>query len=111
MLPTLRPGEQVLVDPGRRRAPGDLVLARHPNQPDVTVVKRVIQIEADGRYVLASDNPDAGTDSRQWGPVPATAVLGCVTLVLDRPAASLTRSGTAAETAARPLSPGRWLRR
>ncbi|MFV0260256.1 MAG: nickel-type superoxide dismutase maturation protease [Acidimicrobiales bacterium] len=97
MEPTLRAGEQVLVNdraPARR---GDVIVARHPERPDLVVVKRVAEVGDDGRITLVSDNPAAGTDSRRWGPVAGDAALGRVVLVLDRPTASL----------AQPEDPGR----
>lgn len=88
MEPTLHDGEFVLVDEDRPPRPGELVLARHPERRLLTVVKRVASIGPDG-FVLASDNPDGGTDSRQWGPLDPGLVVGTVVLVLDRPLASL----------------------
>ncbi|MGH1487898.1 MAG: nickel-type superoxide dismutase maturation protease [Acidimicrobiales bacterium] len=89
MLPTLAEGQFVLLD--RRQVPvaGQLAVAEHPHQPDLLVVKRVESVTADGRFVLSSDNPDAGTDSRAWGPIAAEAVHGTVTLLLDSPSTVL----------------------
>lgn len=89
MRPTLTEGQYVLVDPDRRPEPGQLALANHPDRPDLLVVKRVAAVLDDGRYELRSDNVEAGTDSRTWGPVPAEAVVGTVTLLLDRPSTRL----------------------
>lgn len=108
MEPTLRADEYVLVAPGVQPTVGSLALARHPDRPAVSVVKRVIRIETAGWH-LASDNPDAGTDSRHWGLVDPTAVVGAVTLCLDRPLASLAPP-TSAESG-KNRSWVRWLRR
>ncbi len=81
MEPTLLEGDFVLVDESQIPQAGDPALARHPDR-DLLVVKRVESVTDDGSFVLASDNPTAGTDSRTWGPLPAKAVLGTVTLVL-----------------------------
>lgn len=89
MRPTLEDGWFVLVDPASEPRPGDLAVARHPERADLAVVKRVVERLADGRYVLASDDPDRGSDSRSWGPVDPALVQGRVTLALDRPLASL----------------------
>lgn len=89
MEPTLAEGQFVLVDRRRVPAPGELALARHPDRDGLLVVKRVAARTGSGRFELASDNPAAGTDSRTWGPLPAEAVVGTVTLVLDRPSARL----------------------
>lgn len=92
MVPTLEDGWFVLVDPERVPVEGELVVARHPERDDgLLVVKRVAAVESDGRLDLRSDNPDAGTDSRTWGPVEPAAIEGTVTLVLDRPSAPLDR--------------------
>jgi len=89
MLPTLAEGQFVLVDPSRRPDIGQLAVADHPTRPDLLVVKRVTAIAEDGGIELGSDNPDAGTDSRTWGPVAPASVIGTVTLLLDRPSADL----------------------
>ncbi len=86
MVPTLDPGAWVLVDPDRRASVGDVVLAPHPWR-DRVVCKRLAAL--DGAFAeLASDNPDEGTDSRQFGPVAVDDLLGVVTWVfgVGRPA-------------------------
>ncbi|MDH4075933.1 MAG: nickel-type superoxide dismutase maturation protease [Acidimicrobiia bacterium] len=89
MEPTLHHGEFVLVDPAWPPVPGELALAQHPTDPDLLVVKRVAAITPERGWVLTSDNPEAGTDSRQWGPLAPGAVVGRVALILDRPGARL----------------------
>ncbi len=84
MEPTLIAGEFVLVDSRRSPNVNDIVVARHPDDDELLVIKRVAAVEPDGRLTVSSDNPDAGTDSRAWGPLPTRSVLGVVTLVLDR---------------------------
>lgn len=69
--------------------PGQLVLAQHPEKADLLVVKRLGAMTDDGRFVLTSDNPDAGTDSRSWGPLGPELIEGTVTLLLDQPSAPL----------------------
>ena len=117
MEPTLRHGEFVLVDRERSPVPGELALARHPHEPGLLVVKRVAAITPERGWVVASDNPGAGTDSRQWGPLAPDAVVGRVALVLDRPGAHLDQPPPAARpqaVAGGQLSRhavARWLRR
>lgn len=89
MLPTLRAGQFVLVEPGRAPEPDQLVVARHPERPGLLVVKRVGHVEADGGVYLVSDNPASGTDSRTWGPVRPDSIEGVATLVLDSPSRPL----------------------
>ncbi|MDH4279441.1 MAG: nickel-type superoxide dismutase maturation protease [Acidimicrobiia bacterium] len=84
MAPTLAAGEFVLVDPHRRPSIGEVVVARHPHDDELLIVKRLTGRSPDDRLTLSSDNPTAGTDSRVWGPVDADRLVGVVTLVLDR---------------------------
>lgn len=83
MLPILKPGEEVLVDTrAYRRAtprPGDIVVAQHPFQRDLQLVKRVNARLEDGRFCLGGDNPAESTDSRSFGPVAREQILGRVT--------------------------------
>ena len=80
MAPTLEPGDWLVVTPlprwggGLRR--GWLVVARRPDRPEVEVVKRVAAVGEDEAVTLLGDNPAASTDSRQFGAVPASAVVG-----------------------------------
>lgn len=84
MEPALRPGDWVLVwrgpRPGRpvRIKPGDLVLARNPEQTQMLVVKRAVWLEPGGWW-LNSDNPRAGAvDSARFGVVPERLIEGRV---------------------------------
>lgn len=82
MTPTLPPDSVIFFDPAAydENTPqvGDVVIARHPFQSGVQIVKRVAEIRDDGRYVLHSDNP-AGSDSRGFGSMPQSHILGRVT--------------------------------
>jgi SOS-response transcriptional repressor LexA len=70
MEPALYPGDWLLVLRTRRARPGALVLARHPERPDLLLVKRLARRLPDGSCWLESDNPGAGAvDSRRFGPV------------------------------------------
>ena len=93
MVPALRPGDWLLVDPTPARWPrrGTLVVVREPVS-DLVVVKRlaarpgdrVVRAGGPPRVLgateawLASDAPDAGIDSRRYGPVDAERLLGRV---------------------------------
>lgn len=105
MLSALRPGDRLLVrrDVITRLAVGMIVVARaqQATRPDGApldrhwVIKRVaalpgdpvpgsvraaaggISVVPDGQLVLLSDNP-AGNDSRRWGLVPASDLIGFV---------------------------------
>jgi nickel-type superoxide dismutase maturation protease len=76
MLPTLHPGDWLLVRYGARPAAGRLVVVRLPDRP--VSVKRAAVRDANGWWV-ESDNPAEGTDS--WtlaAPVAHEDVLGVV---------------------------------
>ena len=78
MEPALRPGDWLLVRRTRRIRPGQLVLARHPERPEMLIVKRAAR-RADGGWWLESDTPDVGAvDSRRFGPVPGPLIEGRV---------------------------------
>ncbi len=83
MLPTLHAGDIVFGDSHayRMRAPqpGEIVVARHPQRPDLWVIKRLGGQTDTGDYLLASDNRDAGTDSRSFGPVGRAQLVARVT--------------------------------
>jgi phage repressor protein C with HTH and peptisase S24 domain len=66
MTPTLLPGDWLLVRHGARVRPGAIVLARFRTRPDLPVIKRAV-VEQDGGWLLASDNPRQGSDSRTYG--------------------------------------------
>ena len=84
MEPTPIDGHFVLVDSGRSATVGAVVVARHPERPGLEIIKRVAAIDGDG-FDLRSDNAEAGTDSRHFGPVAPAAILGVVTFVLSDP--------------------------
>ena len=65
MLPTLRPGDWLVVRYGAAIRPGDLVVARLPQRP--LAVKRAVRPVGE-RWWVEGDAP-ASTDSRSLGPV------------------------------------------
>lgn len=77
MLPTFEPGDRLVVVPALRLEVGDVVAARDPRQPERLLVKRVSRLGA-GLVWLRGDNPTASTDSRDFGPLPRSAVAGRV---------------------------------
>lgn len=76
MVPTLRPGDAVLVSRARSTRPGDVVVARFRSRPDLLVVKRAARPDGDGWWLLG-DNPLVTDDSRAYG---VADVIGRVTL-------------------------------
>ena len=83
MLPTLQAGDLVLVDPAAYRTngprPGEIVVAWHPFRRDLPIIKRVASLTPEGRCLLYSDNPRAGSDSRQFGAIAVPQIIGRVT--------------------------------
>jgi nickel-type superoxide dismutase maturation protease len=77
MAPALLPGDRLLVESWtfRRRAPrpGEVVLADDPRSPSRELTKRVAAVR-DGTLDLRGDLPTSSSDSRHFGPVPASTV-------------------------------------
>ncbi len=84
MHPLLRDGDVVTVDlaafASRPPAVGDVVLARHPFKARVEIVKRVAEVTTDGRIVLHGEDPLESQDSRGFGPLDPSLILGLVRL-------------------------------
>jgi len=91
MAPTLVPGDCLYVDPGAYRfrppKPGEIVVTRDPVLASRHLVKRVGFIPggprpADGTELppgsvyLLGDETTASRDSRSFGPVPVTLLIG-----------------------------------
>ena len=81
MQPLLADGDEVLVDQRayRHQVPriGDLVVAHHPTQAGLQIIKRVHKVQGADLYHLQGDNPDPAQNSPSQ--VPAEMILGCVT--------------------------------
>ena len=58
---------------------GDVVVIERPEQPGAHYVKRISEMRIESNQIfLLSDNPE-GTDSRQWGWLPATSIVAKIT--------------------------------
>ncbi|MBV7333053.1 nickel-type superoxide dismutase maturation protease [Chloroflexi bacterium TSY] len=83
MQPTLKPGTLVFIDESAYihslPAPRDIVIARHPYQRNLNMLKRVQSVDKEGRCFLISDNPTEGTDSRTFGAIRVDRIIGKVT--------------------------------
>ncbi len=98
MSPAFTPGDRLLVDPkptfGRGLSVGDVVVLRDPQDGRRLLLKRVAagpgdpipaplsdtdssQVPADHLYVL-SDRREGTRDSRRFGPVPLSLIVGVV---------------------------------
>ena len=76
MEPAVREGDWLLVHQ-LRRVPrvGELVVATDPREPERLLVKRVSAVIGD-QLTIAGDQPDRSTDSRHFGPIPLSAIVG-----------------------------------
>jgi nickel-type superoxide dismutase maturation protease len=89
MAPAFLPGDcLVVVKPASRWLadlfggttgvkPGEVVAVRDPRHPGRVLVKRVSSVDSDsGTLEVLGDASEASTDSRTFGPVPMSSVLG-----------------------------------
>lgn len=86
MAPSLKPHQEVLIN---LRAynnvpplPGDIVVAYHPAQANLLIVKRILFVEEDGRCYLHGDNTIKSSDSREFGLVSQKHIIGKVHCLL-----------------------------
>ena len=83
MSPLLKPGDEILIDPQAytKSLPqvDDIVVTVHPGQNNLTIVKRIAALDSQQRYWLLGDNPQKSTDSRHWGTIKLTDIIGKVT--------------------------------
>ncbi len=89
MLPFLQPGDEVLYQPQayRKSQPdlGAVVIVQHPHRPALVMIKRVAAMDSDAsgglqshRYWLLGDNWAESSDSRSFGWVEQSQLLGTV---------------------------------
>nr|WP_308119137.1 nickel-type superoxide dismutase maturation protease [Streptomyces sp. JJ38] len=106
MVPTLRPGDRLVLRYGVPVRPGHVVVIRHPLQHDLLIVKRIVGRRAGGWWVQG-DNPYVHNDSREFGAVPDELVVARASVRL-RPPREVQRSVASvagwALSAVRPLS-------
>jgi nickel-type superoxide dismutase maturation protease len=81
MRPLLTTDDEVLVDlrAYRRQKPciGDIVIAQHPTQAGLLIIKRVKGVHENGNYHLQGDNSDPSQNSPSL--IPAQLIQGRVT--------------------------------
>jgi nickel-type superoxide dismutase maturation protease len=78
MQPALRPGDRVLVNRWSRPRPGDVVVLHDPESHGKVLVKRLVERATDGRWVVRGDNPNVSRDSRTFGTISASLLIGRV---------------------------------
>lgn len=81
MLPELKDGDEVLVNPNEPYQIGDIVVAQHPFKQSVVLIKRISEIDESSVYLIG-DNPAESTDSRTLGKIPRKDILGKVVHLL-----------------------------
>ena len=85
MKPVLNAGDHVLVRAVNADedlpACGTIVVSWHPQQTGIRIIKRLAGCR-DGWMDLRGDNPPESTDSRQFGLVERSQLIGVVTAVL-----------------------------
>lgn len=82
MSPAHNHGDWLLVDQHafRRRLPrrGEVVILRDPREPRRHIIKRVSAVTLHGQLDVRGDNPAESTDSRAFGPVSPSLLIGKV---------------------------------
>ncbi|CAN5416587.1 nickel-type superoxide dismutase maturation protease [soil metagenome] len=76
MLPTLKSGDAILINPQANFETGDIVLAKHPFKQSVKILKRIGEISKDGKFFLIGDNKDESSDSRSFSAIAESEILG-----------------------------------
>jgi len=82
MRPTLEPGDRLVVvspplGPCPWPDPGAVVAVRDPRRPSRVLVKRVVAVDRrSGTIEVAGDDPSHSSDSRTFGAVPRSSMVG-----------------------------------
>lgn len=83
MFPTLKPGQDVLVFNWAylfsKPKPGDIVVIK---KNGTEMVKRIGQITSDRNIFVQGDNVNGSTDSRSFGGIKASEIIGKVIIVV-----------------------------
>jgi nickel-type superoxide dismutase maturation protease len=77
MVPVLAPGDRVLVLRTGQVAVGDIIAIHDPEGSEAVWLKRLSGIDRSSLRV-EGDNPGASRDSRHFGPIPRSALVGRV---------------------------------
>lgn len=77
MQPALRPGDGVIVATWLAPRAGDIIVLHDPERTSSFSVKRVLSL-GDDNVEVRGDNVNVSRDSRHFGPVARTAIVGRV---------------------------------
>jgi len=85
MFPTLKDGELILTRKYLfdRPRPSDIIVLKHPLQPEMKIVKRVESMLDNGDLIVKGDNKES-TDSEVFGPIKRESVVGKVLQIKKR---------------------------
>jgi phage repressor protein C with HTH and peptisase S24 domain len=75
MLPTYAAGDWLVATRAGRIAPGQIVVIERESRPGILLIKRVVRAEGQGWWV-EGDNALASDDSRSFGAVDASEIVG-----------------------------------
>jgi nickel-type superoxide dismutase maturation protease len=76
MQPALLPGDRLVALTWTRPREGDVIVFRDPERGATFTIKRVQAFTANGELIVRGDNPNVSRDSRHFGPVPPSLVVG-----------------------------------
>lgn len=79
MEPAMQTGEYWVVWCTKSLRRGQVVLLRHPQRPELLIVKRLMFSPEPGWWWVEGDNPHSSDDSRLFGSVAAGTIVGRVT--------------------------------
>lgn len=82
MEPNFKEGDYVVVNKLAyllgKPSEGDVVVFKHPKEDDMFLIKRITNATNSDEYYVAGDNMDYSQDSRHFGPVKKSLIVGKV---------------------------------
>ncbi|MBI2546860.1 MAG: nickel-type superoxide dismutase maturation protease [Candidatus Aenigmarchaeota archaeon] len=82
MEPAIRAGDYVVVNrlvyALRNPSKGDIIVLRHPKEKKKFLIKRISVVTNSNEYYVVGDNKDFSQDSRHFGPIKQSSIIGKV---------------------------------
>jgi nickel-type superoxide dismutase maturation protease len=75
MLPTYASGDWLIATRNRRITPGQVVVIERESRPGILLIKRVLRAEGQ-KWWVEGDNASASDDSRSFGAINESEILG-----------------------------------